>query len=50
MFKVAADGLEGYFNFDPARKPDLQALDRLIGKAAPGLAPDGFRTADPAVS
>lgn len=37
MFRVTADSLEDYFDFDPKRKSDLQQLDRLIRKAAPKL-------------
>ncbi len=37
MFRVAADSLEGYLNFDPARKADLLRLHDLTRKAAPGL-------------
>jgi hypothetical protein len=48
MFKVQADSLDEYFDADPARKEDLQALDALIRGTVPGLerwfypgAPDG---------
>jgi len=37
MFRVAADSLEVYFAFDPARKTDLEMLDKLIRAAAPSL-------------
>ncbi len=37
MFKVMADSLEDYLDFDPTRKPDLVRLDKLIRSAAPGL-------------
>lgn len=37
MFRVTADSLESYLDFDPARKPDLLRLHDLIRKAAPGL-------------
>ena len=38
MFRVAADSLEAYLDFDPTRKPELLALDALIRKGAPKLA------------
>jgi hypothetical protein len=37
MFRVAADSLANYLDFDPARKSDLLQLNRLMRKAAPGL-------------
>jgi hypothetical protein len=37
MFKVQANSLDEYFDADPARKADLQAMDALIGKTVPGL-------------
>lgn len=37
MFRVDADTLETYLDFDPIRKIDLQKLDRLLRKSAPGL-------------
>jgi hypothetical protein len=37
MFKVDADSLDAYFNFDPARKKDLEALDEAIRTSAPSL-------------
>ena len=37
MFRVEVDTLESYLDFDPIRKPDLQKLDKLIRKSAPGL-------------
>lgn len=37
MFRVTADSLESYLDFDPARKSDLLQLHDLIRKAAPGL-------------
>jgi hypothetical protein len=37
MFKVDVDSLDAYFNFDPARKRDLEALDRTIQTSAPSL-------------
>jgi len=37
MFKVPVDTLEAYFNFDPARKDDLESLDALIRERAVGL-------------
>lgn len=37
MFRVDADSLKAYFDFDPERKPDLKKLDALIRKAAPCL-------------
>jgi Domain of unknown function (DU1801) len=37
MFKVDVAGLKEYFSFDPARKGELEKLDRLIRKTAPKL-------------
>ena len=37
MFRVNADTLEAYLDFDPIRKIDLEKLDKLLGKSAPGL-------------
>jgi hypothetical protein len=37
MFRVNADTLETYLDFDPIRKIDLQKLDKLLRKSAPGL-------------
>jgi len=37
MFRVAADSLESYLDFDPARKSDLVRLHELMRQAAPGL-------------
>jgi hypothetical protein len=37
MFRVTADSVETYLNFDPARRPDLDALDHLIRENAPSL-------------
>lgn len=37
MYKVAADSLDDYLDFDPSRKADLVKLDQLIRKTAPGL-------------
>ncbi len=37
MFRVTADSLQEYFDFDPRRKHDLVSLDKLIRKAAPAL-------------
>jgi hypothetical protein len=37
MFRVAADSLASYLDFDPARKSDLLRLHSLMRKAAPGL-------------
>lgn len=37
MFRVDVDSLEDYLDFDPKRKLDLQKLDKLIRKSAPGL-------------
>ena len=37
MFKVDADSLDAYFNFDPARRKDLEGLDEAIRTSAPSL-------------
>jgi len=37
MFRVTADSLLAYLDFDPKRKHDLVNLDKLIRKAAPAL-------------
>jgi hypothetical protein len=37
VFRVDVDTWTEYFNFDPARKIDLQKLDRLMRVSAPGL-------------
>ena|ERR1700693_3811547 len=37
MFRVDADTLDAYLDFDPIRKIDLQKLDRLLRKSAPRL-------------
>ncbi|WP_379072018.1 hypothetical protein ACFJIU_12950 [Mesorhizobium sp. UC74_2] len=37
MFQVHADNLESYFEFDPRRRGELEAVDGLIRRAAPGL-------------
>ena len=37
MFKVEVDSLDGYFAFDQKRKPELEKLDTLVRKTAPGL-------------
>ena len=37
MFRVNADTLETYLDFDPIRKIDLQKLDGLLKKSAPRL-------------
>ena len=37
MFRVNADTLDSYLDFDPIRKIDLQKLDKLLRKSAPGL-------------
>lgn len=37
MFRVNADNLQSYFNFDPKRKLDLQKLDKLFRRSAPRL-------------
>ena len=37
MFQVRADSLQGYLDFDPARKADLLRLHELIRTSAPAL-------------
>lgn len=37
MFRVEADDLRSYFDFDPQRRIDLQKLDKLLKGSAPGL-------------
>lgn len=37
MYRVTADNLAAYLNFDPARKPDLVRLHELLRSAAPDL-------------
>ncbi|HEV2506851.1 MAG TPA: DUF1801 domain-containing protein [Mesorhizobium sp.] len=37
MFEVHADSLESYFEFDPRRRGELEKVDSLIRRAAPGL-------------
>ena len=37
MFRINADTLGSYLDFDPTRKIDLQKLDRLLRESAPGL-------------
>ena len=37
MFKVQANSLEEYFDADPARKADLEAMDGLIRATVPDL-------------
>lgn len=37
MFRVNADTLQAYLDFDPIRKIDLQKLDKLLRKSAPRL-------------
>ena len=37
MHKVQANTLDEYFNVDPARKSDLEAMDALIRETAPEL-------------
>lgn len=37
MFRVNADTLQTYLDFDPIRKIDLQKLDKLLREFAPGL-------------
>jgi hypothetical protein len=37
MFRVTAETLEAYLAFDPKRKDDLEKLNTLMRKAAPGL-------------
>jgi hypothetical protein len=38
LYKVVAGSVEEYFRFEPAREPELRALDALIRAAAPSLA------------
>jgi hypothetical protein len=38
MYRVTADTLGAYLNFDPSRRADLLKLHELTRKAAPGLA------------
>src|SRR5215469_11881175 len=37
MFRVDVDSLKDYLEFDLTRKSDLQNLDKLIRRSAPGL-------------
>jgi hypothetical protein len=37
MFQVPVNSLDEYFNADPTRKGDLQAVDALIRETVPGL-------------
>ncbi len=37
MFRVAADSLPAYLDFDPERKPDLVRLHALLRETAPAL-------------
>jgi len=37
MFRVTADTLQAYLDFDPERKRDLTALHKLVVSAAPAL-------------
>ena len=37
MFRVTADSLAAYLDFDPTRKPDLEKLDAVMRKTAPTL-------------
>lgn len=37
MFRVDADNLKSYFDFDPKRKIDLKKLDKLVRESAPAL-------------
>jgi hypothetical protein len=37
MFRVTADSLAAYLDFDPERKPDLVKLHKLMARTAPGL-------------
>jgi hypothetical protein len=37
MFRVPAETLQTYLNFDPERKRDLVNVDRLMARAAPAL-------------
>jgi hypothetical protein len=37
MFRVDADSLDAYLDFDPKRKPELLKLDGVIRRSAPAL-------------
>jgi hypothetical protein len=37
MFRVTADSLGAYLDFDPEQKPDLVKLHKLMAKTAPAL-------------
>ena len=37
MFRVVADSLRAYLDFDPERKPDLVKLHKLMARTAPAL-------------
>jgi hypothetical protein len=37
MFRVTADSLAAYLDFDPARQPDLEKLHAVMRKTAPAL-------------
>src|ERR1700730_17174134 len=37
MFRVTADSLGAYLDFDPERRPDLVKLHKLMAKTAPAL-------------
>ena len=37
MFRVTADSVAAYLDFDPERKPDLVKLHKLMAKTAPAL-------------
>ena len=37
MFRVTAESLQSYLAFDPKRRPDLEKLNTLMRKAAPGF-------------
>ena len=37
MFRVTADSLAAYLDFDPTRKSDLEKLDAVMRKTAPAL-------------
>ena len=37
MFKVTASSVETYWDFDPARRADLVALDGIVAALAPNL-------------
>ncbi len=39
MFKVAAESLKDYLNFDPERRQDLEQFAELVRKTAPDLDP-----------